>query len=261
MRRVPPIVAAVKAVALGTPVARVGSEGEWVEPGEWQLDPINELSLAWAVDAARPAGVTAVAVGGAAAALALRAALSRGCERALRIDPGEIRHPDVASTAALLAAAAQRTGAAVVAFGYESYDASSGALPAATAAALGWPVVSRAREARLGANVLVVTRSRGLDDETVEVPLPCVVSFVEGGIVPPHPRLAAVMATRKAGIPSLPATDLVGHRGLSTWTTGLRGVEPIPARDRETRVLDAKEGVREVAALVAAARGEEPKGG
>jgi electron transfer flavoprotein beta subunit len=237
------ILVPVKAVPLGAPVVRLAHDGTPVDAREWQLDPINALTVEWAVRLGME--VRAVSIGRAAADVALRDALARGCHDALRIEPHA--HADLVSTAALLAAAARRFDSRALAFGYESYDASSGALPAATAAALDWPLVSRVRNARLDDGEIVAVRSREAGLERVAVGLPAVLSFVEGEIVPRHPRLAAAIAVRRTPIPAVAA----GSR-VSTWTGGGRALEPTPVRQRQARRLDAEAGVRELAALVAA---------
>jgi electron transfer flavoprotein beta subunit len=237
------ILVPVKAVPLGAPVVRLGADGAPVEAREWQLDPINAVAIEWAVRA--PMEVRAVSIGHAAADVALRDALARGCDDVLRIEPDG--NADLVSTAALLAAAARRFDSQVLAFGYESYDASSGALPAATAAALEWPLVSRVRSARLDGGEMVAVRSRDAGLERVAVGPPAVLSFVEGEIVPRHPRLAAAIAVRRTAIPAVPA----GLR-VSSWTGGVRALEPTPARQRQARRLAAADGIRELAALVAA---------
>ncbi|ADB51756.1 electron transfer flavoprotein alpha/beta- subunit [Conexibacter woesei] len=284
----PSILLPVKPVGLGAPLVRRLPDGTLEEPAERRLDPVNETTVAWAVDAIAGGAaerVTAVAIGGSAAETALRAAAARGCERLLRIEldrdaglaPSAL---DVATVAALLAAAARHVGADLVALGCESLDGSSGVVPAATAAALGWPLASRARTASLGAATGEARSTeewrsdhaergqtsappagslaaRGDDDGEETVPLPAVVSFAEGGVTVRAPRLAHVIAARSAAIETVTAAQLLGDRAPATWSGGIVGVEPVPPRTRATRTVPAADpaaGARELLAAIEAVR-------
>lgn len=278
----------VKPVGLGAPLVRRLPDGTLEEPAERRLDPVNETTVAWAADAlahGAASRIAAVAIGGGAAETALRAAAARGCERLLRIalDGDADRVPsalDVATVAALLAAAARHVGADLVALGCESLDGSSGVVPAATAAALGWPLVSRARTATLGpaagkgrateewrsdhaergqtsippAGALA---ARCDDDALRSLALPAVVSFAEGGVTVRAPRLAQVVAARSAAIETVTAAQLLGDRALASWSGGIAGVEPVPPRARATRTVAATDpaaGARELLAAIEAVR-------
>ena len=246
------VVVPVKAVPLHAPVVRIGDPGGLVEPAELRLDPINEVSLAWALQM-REAGavddVLAVSVGTGSADGALRAALARGCTDAVRIAPEGDSQPGVLDVAELLAEVGRRRDASVIAFGYESYDASSGVVPAATAGLLRWPIVSRARTAALRDGRLVATRARASGTTTAEVALPAVVSFVEGELLPRNPRLADELAARRRSIPMLSCADLVTGDVGSAWTDGIERLESAPRRERRTRVLGVDDGVEAVLAL------------
>src|SRR4051794_33387431 len=128
--RVPRILLPIKPAPLGPPLVRSGPRGGLGVGTEQRLDPINELSVEWAVralESGRAKSITAVSVGDSSADVALRAARARGCPDLLRIDSAGVEL-DVATVAALLAAAARRVDAAVVVVGHESFDASSGSL-------------------------------------------------------------------------------------------------------------------------------------
>ena len=252
------ILVPVKAVPLTAGRATLTSARTWREADQWQLDPINETTLEWAV-ARREAGEADVVVGVTVGPtdrglVALRAAHSRGATALVQVATDV--QLDMPSTARLLAATARRVGATLVAFGYESYDGSSGTLPAATAAALGWPVATRVRDATVADGELTATRSLATRTTTVSIALPSVASFVEGAIVPRHPPLSAAIAARRASPTVVAATELVAPEQLASWTTGLEAVEPVPARAHATRVLDLDAGVLAIAGLARGVRGE-----
>jgi electron transfer flavoprotein beta subunit len=254
------ILVPVKAVPLGVAPAALTPAGTWAEPAHWQLDPINEVTLEWAV-ARREAGdvdrIVAVSVGPpAASAVALRAAHARGCDEQLTISTR--RQLDVSGTARLLAVAAGQVQATIVACGYESYDGGTGAVPAATAAALRWSLATRLRDARLKGGQLTGDRSQASGTTTITVPLPAVVSFVEGVVVARNPSLMAEMAARRTAPARIDADTLIGDDLLIAWTTGLQQVAPVPTRVRQTQTLELDAGVRAITDLVYRMHGDTP---
>lgn len=252
----PHVLVPVTPAALGAPRVRLAADGRLEQPAEHRLDPIDELSLEWAVQALEcgdVSGVTAVSVGAAPALAALRAARSRGCPELLRIDPGSLTQLDVATVARLLAAAARRTDAAVVALGSESYDGSGGVVPGAVAAALGWPLLSRARELTVCDGGLEASCAGNAAARTSSTVLPAVVSFADGAIQPRNPRLAAVLSARRAEVPAVTAAELLGDGAATEWTGGIVAVEAVPPRARQQRVVRGEEAVRELLAVVGAA--------
>lgn len=261
----PRVLVPVKPAALGAPLVRIAADGQLEPAPEHQLDPIDELALEWAASALEAGAVsaaTAVSIGAAPALVALRAARSRGCPELLRIDPGPVRELDldVATVARLLAAAARRTEATIVALGSESYDGSGGVVPGAVAAALGWSLVSRARELALGDDALDACCATGDGTQQVAVALPAVVSFGEGAIVPRNPRLSAVIAARRAEVAEVAAGELLDGRP-GRWSAGVRAVEVVPPRPRASRVVTGDEGIHALLAAAGAARGDQLGGG
>jgi electron transfer flavoprotein beta subunit len=254
------ILVPVKAVPLGTAPATVTPAGTWAEPAQWRLDPINEITLEWAV-ARREAGdadrVVAVSVGPpAACTVALQAAHARGCDEQVEVTTQQ--QLDVPSTARLLAGVASRVQATIVACGDESHDGCSGTVPAATAATLRWGVATRLRDARLIGEQLTADRSQTSGTTTTTVPLPAVVSFVEGAIVARNPSLVAVMAARQAAPRRIEANAVIAAGLLSAWTTGLQQVATVPARARQTHTLELEAGIRAIVELVRRTHGDRP---
>ncbi len=250
------ILVAVKAVPLGNLPTTFSPSGDWSNPWEWQLDPINQTTLEWAVarrDAAEVDRVVAASVGREkATTVALRAAQARGADALIAITTEA--QLDVPSTARLLARVAHDLTADVVVFGYESFDGSSGTLPAATAAALGWPVLSRIRDGDLSSGALEGTRSLVDGIAPVTTALPAVVSFVEGVITPRNPSLAASMAARRAVPKMIDAAEVAGDQLLVAWTQGLEWTQPVAPRTPETVTLDLADGVQAILNLATEVR-------
>lgn len=240
---------------LAAPLVRTTVDGGLEPPADHRLDPVNERTVAWAVErrqADDAVALTAIAIGGAEADVALRAAQARGVPELERIDPGA-GTLDVVAVARLIAAAARRLGdVAVVALGDESFGGSSGTVPAALAALLGWPLVARARTADLSRDGIVARRvAEDGGRERLSAALPVVLSLSDGGIAPRAPRLAAVIASRGAQVTVRPPASQPDDGPLSRWPTAPLVVEPVPARTVAPRIVPQDEGATAIASLLA----------
>lgn len=216
------------------------------------LDPVNEPALEWALrqrEGGAADRVVAVSMGPPDAVETLRRALAFGADEALLLsDPG-LAGADVRRTAHVLAAAAARLGAGLVACGYESLDGSSGVVPAAVAAELGWPLVSRVSTAACEeGGRLVAERDLGAGPETVRAPAPAVLTFVVGGLEVRYPKLRDSLASRKKPVETLSLADL----GSDLPTRGQRvlAVEDVPTPPKERRRLSADDGPAALLALL-----------
>jgi electron transfer flavoprotein beta subunit len=220
------------------------------------LDPINDVAIEWALRA-REAGAIArvivVTIGPETAVDSLRRALAIGADESVLVTDPQLAGADVRTTARALAAVATHVGASLVVGGYESLDGSSGAVPAATAAVLGWPVLSRVRDASIEGTAVRASRDLGRGPTNVTVDLPLVASFVEGSVVPRYPKLKDVLRTRAAEPTVFAARDL----GLSLPAIQERAVRlvEVPQPRKEPVVLTIDEGVEALFELVTSANG------
>jgi len=248
------LLACVKYVPVGGQGLRVAN-GELTRDGlAHGLDPINEVGLEWALQA-REAGavdrVVAVTLGPPEAIDALRKALAMGADEAVLVTDEAFRGAGVRATAAAVAAVALRVDAGVVVAGYESADGSSGAVPAATAALLGWPLVSRLMQGEVSGGLLRGQRDLGHGIENVEADLPAVVSVVEGWVTPRYPKLKDLLRTKAATATTWSGEDLGITAGPPTETV-VRLVE-VPRPPKAARVLSLEDGVDELLAMLAGA--------
>jgi electron transfer flavoprotein beta subunit len=244
-------VVAVKHVPVGGAFLRI-ADGRLTRDGVAHgIDPAGEVGLEWAIRAREAGGldrVVAVTMGPPGAADTLRQAVALGADEALHVCDDRLVGADVRTTARVLAATTARMEATLLVAGYESLDASSGAVPAAAAALLGWPLVSRMSDATLTGSGLRADRDLGGGNESVDVDLPVVVSMVEGRVSPRYPKLKHVLRAKSFPLRVLTAADLdvTPARGGETAA----GLIAVPARDKETRVLDFDEGVAELLAVL-----------
>lgn len=241
------ILVAVKHVPVGGAGLRIEEDRLTRDGVSHGLDPINEVALEWALRAretGRADRVIAMTLGPAEATESLRKALSMGADEAVLVTDDALAGADVRTTARVLAAVSARVGAVVLLTGYESMDGSSGAVPAAAAAILDWPLASRLAGGEMTDTSVLGERDLGAGPETVEVPLPAVLSLVEGEIVPRYPKLRDVLRTKNAQATSYSAEDL-GVVVAADGETALRLVA-VPQAPKEPRVVGLEEGVLEL---------------
>lgn len=243
------ILVPIKAVALGAHAVELAPGGGLRPPAELRLDPINEVAIEWAAqmrDVRAAERVTAMAIGPAAVDGVLRTAVARGCTDALRVPVDHAELLPVSAVAHAVAAVARARDAAVVALGYESYDSSGGAVPAAVAGLLGRPLRSRVVAAAVEGSRLVTTQVREAGLRSVAVDLPVVLSLVEGQVMPRNPSLAVSLAARRREIPTFEADSLTA--GAGSWLDRLERIDRVPPRARESVVLSLEAGVQAIAA-------------
>jgi electron transfer flavoprotein beta subunit len=205
----------VKHVPVGGAPLRI-EDGDLTRAGVAHgIDPINELGLEWALQQ-REIGscdrVIAICMGPSDAVDTLRKALAMGADEVLHVCDDAFAGADVRVTARALAAASRWVAADLLVMGYESADGSSGVVPAAVAAVLDAPLVSRVRTASLADGTITARRDMGVGLEEAVVQRPAVLSMVEGAVQVRYPSLKDVIRTKKAEIPVATATDL----GVST---------------------------------------------
>lgn len=245
------VLVAVKSVPVGGGELRIVDAGLTRDGVSHGIDPLNEVSLEWALRA-RELGVVdrvvAVAMGPASASDALRQAIALGADEAVLVSDPTLVGADVRTTGRVLAAVASRLSAWAVVTGYESADSSSGAVPAVIAAALGWPLLSRVGDAQLDAAGLRAMRDLGGGPETVRVEGRFVMSMVEGHIAARYPKLKAVMAARNAPLIAWTATDLE----VAATTPALRSesLREVTQPAKHARVLSFDDGVTYLAAVL-----------
>ena len=173
------------------------------------LNPFDEVAVEEAVrlrEAGHAAEVVVASVGPAACREVLRTALAMGAERALLL---ELPHePEPLAAAKCLAALVRRENPDLVLMGKQSTDHDHGQTPAMLAALLGWPQALQASKLEPGDGALRVTCELDQGSETVELPLPAVVSADLRLNEPRYAALPAVMKAKKKPLELLQPQDL-----------------------------------------------------
>jgi len=148
----------------------------------------------------------------------IKVALAMGADESVVIDDPALAEPDQAAVAAALAAAVKKLPCDLLLFGEGSSDNYTGQVGARVAELLGVPQIGYVR--KVDAADGVVRCERSMDDmiETVEAPLPAVVTVVSEVNEPRIPGLMQIMKAKS--------------KPQQVWSLADLGVEaPAPARE------------------------------
>ncbi len=161
--------------------------------------------------------VTVVSLGPDSARDAIKHALAMGADEGVLISDPALADADNFQTAHALAKAIEKLGGAdLILMGRSAADWDMGVVPTGVGQLLGLPVVTVAKAIeKFGAGLKV---ERVLDDgfQTVEAPLPCVVSVSNEFGEPRYPQLRQIMLAAKKTVQVWSAADL----GLGPDETG-----------------------------------------
>ena len=170
----------------------------------------------------------------------LRTPVAMGVDRAVAISDAALEGSDLVVTARVLAAAIALEAPSLVLFGAEAEDGGGAMLWAAVAERLRLPVVSSAHEVQAADGSIRVTCRRSDSVDTVEVPLPCVISISSSASTPRYPTLKGIMAAKRKPIEARSLADIGlaerGPDGLRARTMVLR-VAPAPPRRGHGQVI------------------------
>jgi electron transfer flavoprotein beta subunit len=169
---------------------------------------------------ARGGSVTVMTMGPPQAAEALKQALSVGADRAVLISDRAFAGADTLATSYTLAAAIKKTGDFdLIIAGKQTLDGDTGQVGPEVAVHLNIPFATYVKKIDAAeGNDLRVERLVEDGHETLELPLPCLLTVVKEINEPRLPSLRGIMAAKKAEIETWSASDLGGDEaryGLS----------------------------------------------
>jgi electron transfer flavoprotein beta subunit len=195
-----------------------------------RLSELDEHTAEQAIRLAEGAGsgaeLTYVTMGPAAAAEALRKALSMGGDRAVHVSDPSLHGADAHATSLVLARALGRLGYDIVVCGMASTDAGMGAVPSMLAERLGIPQISLASRLSLDGDRVTIERETQFATETVEGALPALVSVTDRTGEARYPSFKGIMTAKK--------------KKVETWTLADLGIDPsLTDLDAYTKVLSA----------------------
>jgi len=226
-------------------VTRTADDGSMNELDENAVEAALQL-----VEAAGQGEVIALTVGGPDAVAAVRKALQLGVGRGIHVSDAAIAGSDVFGTARVVAAAVRRIHEEepldLVITGMAALDGLTSMLPTALAVELDWAQLTLASALTVADGVATVERHLPDAHETLQAPLPAVVSVTDEANKPRYPNFKMIMAARTAVIEEWSLADLgvdPASVGTAASRTAVLTAEPRPARTPQI-VTDTGEGGR-----------------
>lgn len=175
------------------------------------LDPGDESTISAAIkirDTLGNSEVTVVSMGPASAQEAMRRALAMGADRAILVTDPALAGSDALSTARVLAAVLKKEEVDLVFCSTESTDGYTGMVPGGIAEFLGLPQLTFAREVTIEGQKAVIKRVTTTGYQTVESPLPAVVTIASGSFEAIYPTMKGIMGAKKKPFDQLSLADL-----------------------------------------------------
>lgn len=227
------------------------------EAAESVADEINERALEVALrykDANKGSEIVVLTMGPVSAVKALRKALSMGADSAVHVVDDALEGVDIARTAAVLAAAVQRTGFDLVLAGNESTDGRGGVVPAMVAEHLGLPLLPSLNSVEITAATVAGEVSVEYGSLAVSAALPAIVSVTERSAEARFPNFKGIMTAKRKPLATLSLADLgLDARGAGGASMVL-SLSERPARTAGKKIVDDGTAARELAEFLVASR-------
>src|SRR3989475_7970197 len=198
------------------------------------LDPGDETTISAAIklrDTIGSSELTVVSMGPASTQEALRRTLAMGADRAILITDPALAGSDALGTARVLAAALKKENADLIYCSTESTDGYTGMVPGGIAEFLGIPQLTYAREVTIQGNKAVAKCVTLTGYQTVESPLPALVTIASGSFEAIYPTMKGIMGAKKKPFAQLSLADLgieaseVGEAGAHERVMTIGSVE------------------------------------
>ncbi|MDG0793164.1 electron transfer flavoprotein subunit beta/FixA family protein [Cohnella ginsengisoli] len=186
------------------------SDGKVAEEGvKFVVNPYDEYAIEEAIRLKEAHGglVTALSLGPARAAEALRTALAMGADEAIWIDDAGIPQDEFEAAEAIAAVLRQQSFDLVLG-GSFSVDTGGAQVAVRVAAALGLPHVTSITKLTVGGGTASVERDAEGDLERFDVALPALFTAQQGLNEPRYPSLPGIMKAKKKPFKSFAAEDL-----------------------------------------------------
>jgi electron transfer flavoprotein beta subunit len=175
------------------------------------LDPGDETTISAAIklrDTLGESELVAVSMGPSSAQEAVRRALAMGVDSAILVTDPALAGSDALGTARVLAAVLKKEQAELIFCSTESTDGYTGMVPGGIAECLGIPQLTFAREIQLEGKKAIIKRVTQTGYQTVECPLPAVVTVASGSYEAIYPTMKGIMSAKKKPFAQLSLGDL-----------------------------------------------------
>jgi electron transfer flavoprotein beta subunit len=221
------------------------------------INPLDEhgLEAGLQLKEGQGAEVIALSMGPPSAAEVLRHALAMGCDQAVLISDPALAGSDTLATARALAAAVRKLGGAeLIICGDHSSDGDTGQVGPELAELLGLPQATYAVSLAVAGGRLLVRRRLSGYLETVELPLPALVTVLQEVGKPRRPSLRGLKQARQAPLTTWTLADLglaAGEVGLAGSPTRVLALYQPPRRPGARKLeVSAAEAAQQIAALL-----------
>ena len=192
----------------------------------------NALEEALRIREKHGGSVTVVTVGPPTASDAAKDALKMGADDAYVIGPADMEQLDARATSDMLAAAIRRIGEFdLVICGDASIDMYSGQVGPRLAERLGIPQVSHVKKVTVSGSVVTAERDLEEADETVEAPMPVLLTVTKEINEPRIPTISMIIKASKKTVKTLDAGEL--GVPFATSVKVLKALVPMTERRRE----------------------------
>jgi electron transfer flavoprotein beta subunit len=220
---------------------------------ETVLNPYDEYALEAALqlrERVPGSTVTVFSMGPQALKETLRKALAMGADEAVFLSDPALAGSDVWTTSLAMSRALAKTGFDLLIVGGLTDDGSTGAVPGSLAEHLQIPCVTNARKVEIADNRLSVERETDTGYQSVNVPLPALLTTALTFGEPRYASLKGIMGAKKKTIAALTVADLglnepVGTDGSKVM---IESFAPPPVRGRG-RVVEAADGASGATAI------------
>lgn len=206
------VLALAKFVPESTATIKVRADGSGIETAgvKFVMNPFCEFAVeeALRIREKNPSAgveVTALTLGPAAAAEAIRTAYAMGADHGIHITDDGLDGVDELTTARIIAGAIKSRGFDLVLAGKHAIDYDSGQLGPALAEYLGWPHVGAVVAIEWAGDLKSATVRRRIEgaEEVVEIKLPCLLTAEKGLNEARYPSLPGLMKAKKRPIETL----------------------------------------------------------
>jgi electron transfer flavoprotein beta subunit len=192
-----------------------------VQPVISQFDAIAVEAALRIRDAAGEGKITIISMGPAGARDVIKHSLAMGADEGVLLTDPAFEDGDSYTTALVLTTAIKKLGDFDAVFcGRQAVDWDMGVTGSAMAEILGLPTATIAKDVQHKDGKLVVERVLADGYETVEVPIPCLVTVSNEMGEPRYPKLQQIMAAARKQVTTWAASDL----GLDGGQVGKQGV-------------------------------------
>ncbi len=183
----------------------------------------------------------------------LRTALAMGAESAVLVSDDALKGSDALTTAKVLAAAIAKSSPDLVIAATESSDGYTGTVPEQIAALMDLPSVTFAKEIALDGGTAKVKRQTESGYDSVECPLPCLVSVTAGVVEPRYPSFKGIMAAKAKPVEEVTVADLGLDAGSVGWAGAgqeIVSIEDAPAREAGEVIEDEGDAHERIVAFL-----------